>query len=292
MKQQTIEQYLERRYTKQSAKTYSFVIGNFTKANPRSASYQYKDILEHFVSLQKRYPKVSTRNGMLAAIKKYYDFLIEAGQRNDHPCKTFRIKGENVAKRSQIHFQNLFTPAELDLLLNRENRYEHLKTRNKIIISLLIYQGLTSDELVRLDLNDVDLDSLTVYVKASAKLNRRTLKLERIQGEWIEDYLKQHRPKLLKINTKRLLIGHRGEAETVEGIGGMLEPLKGLFPDRSLNAMTIRASVIANWLNVDKERLETVQEWSGHKWPSSTLRYKRADIARLREKINRWHPLK
>jgi hypothetical protein len=51
-------------------------------------------------------------------------------------------------------------------------------------------------------------------------------------------------------------------------------------------------SVIANWLNMDKHRLEHVQEWAGHKWPSSTLRYKRLDIAVQREKINRWHPLK
>ncbi len=89
-----------------------------------------------------------------------------------------------------------------------------------------------------------------------------------------------------------MLIGHRGEPETVEGIASMLEPLKGLFPDRPLNAKTIRCSVIANWLNVYKYRLKDVQEWAGHKWPSSTFRYKRMDIAEQREKIKKWHPLK
>jgi integrase/recombinase XerD len=88
------------------------------------------------------------------------------------------------------------------------------------------------------------------------------------------------------------VIGHRGDPETVEGIGGMLEPMKALFPERALNAKTIRSSVIANWFNVSKHRLEDIQLWAGHKWPSSTLRYKRTDVAEQREKINKWHPLK
>ena len=292
MKKETLEQYLYRKHTKQSAKTYFFVINNFINANPRAKDFQYKDIVNHFVSLKKRYPNVTTRNNILAALKKYYDYLVAVGHRNDHPCRSFRIRGENIAKRAQIHFQNLLTPTELELLLNRENRYPHLKNRNRIIISLLIYQGLTCDELIRIDMKDVDLDNSTIYVKTSAKLNSRVLKLQRVQVEWIEDYLKHHRSKLLKCTTSRLLIGHRGDPETVEGIGGMLEPLKILFPERPLNAKTIRMSVIANWLNAYKHRLEDVQEWAGHKWPSTTLRYKRLDIAVIREKINKWHPLK
>jgi integrase/recombinase XerD len=292
MKTETLERYLYRKYTKKTAKTYQFVIGGFLTGNPRAARYQYKDIVSHFVALKKRYPNPATRNSILAAIKKYYNYLLETGIRNDHPCRAFHIKGENIAKRTQINFQYLFTPKELDMLLDRENRYPHLKTRNKIIISLLIYQGLTSDELTRLDLENVDLEACTVYVKASAKLHSRTLQLQRMQVEWIQEYLKTSRDKLRKVTTKRLLIGHRGDPETVEGIGGMLEPLKHLFPERSLNAKVIRMSVIANWLNVYKHRLEEVQEWAGHKWPSSTLRYKRQDLAEIREKINKWHPLK
>jgi site-specific recombinase XerD len=268
------------------------MIGNFLAANPKAASYQYKDIVSHFVDLKKRYPNVATRNNILVAIKRYYDYLVETVQRNDHPCKTLYIKGGNIAKRSQVQFQDLFTVSELDMLLSRENRYQNLKTKNKIIISLLIFKGLTSDEITRLDVANINLDNSTVYIKGSVKQNRRTLKLQRMQSEWIEEYLNSYRKKLLKVETNRLLIGHRGEPETVEGIASMLEPLKGLFPDRPLNAKTIRCSVIANWLNVYKYRLEDVQEWAGHKWPSSTFRYKRMDIAEQREKIKKWHPLK
>jgi len=291
MKHEIIEHYLYRKHTKQTAKTYHFVIESFLGVNPRARYYHYKDIVNYVEEIKKRYPNVTTRIGILAAIKKYYDYLVETKQRNDHPCRTLFIRGDNVAKRTQVQFQDLFSPTELDVLLNRENRYQHLKTRNKIIISLLIFQALTCDELVRLNIQDIDLDNSTIYIKGSSKLNNRKLNLQRIQVEWIEDYLTFHRPKLLKCTTNRLLIGIRGNADTVEGIGGMLEPLKNLYPDRPLNAKTIRLSVIANWLNVHKHRLEEVQEWAGHKYPSSTLRYKRIDIEEQREKINKWHPL-
>jgi site-specific recombinase XerD len=292
MKTETIEQFLYRRYTKQSAKTYNFVINGFLLANPRAESFEYKDIVNHFVQLKPRYPNISTRNGILSAIKTYYDYLIEQGIRQNHPCKTFRIKGENISKRRQMQFQDLFLPSELEQLLKRENRFDNLKLRNKITISLLIYQGLVCDEIIRIDLENIDLDSSTIYIKGSSKLNSRTLKLEMIQKEWIEEYVKTYRKKLMRVVTNRLLIGHRGDPETVEGIGGMLNPLRALFPERVLNAKTIRSSVISNWFNVYKLRVEEVQIMAGHRWPSSTLRYKRTDIAEQRVKINMWHPLK
>lgn len=63
------------------------------------------------------------------------------------------------------------------MLMNRKNRYWFLQTLNNVLISLLIYQGLTSEEILNLELMDVDLDNGTVYIKASKNLNRRTLEL-------------------------------------------------------------------------------------------------------------------
>ena len=109
-----------------------------------------------------------------------------------------------VAKKRQVQFQELFMGAELEMLLKRENRYEHLKLRNKIIISFLIYQAMTSEDVMRIDLNDVDLDKGTVYIKSSAKLASRTLPLTQLQQEYIEDYLHKDRKRLLKVQTERL----------------------------------------------------------------------------------------
>jgi integrase/recombinase XerD len=109
----------------------------------------------------------------------------------------------------------------------------------------------------------------------------------------IQKYISLDRPKLLHEGIfTSLIISHRGTPETVEGINSMLQPLKGLYPDRSLNAVTIRQSVISNMLNEKKVKLEDVQLYAGHKYPSSTERYKRHDLEEQRALINMFHPIK
>ncbi len=54
---------------------------------------------------------------------------------------------------------------------------------------------------------------------------------------------------------------------------------------------TIRQSVIANWLNEKKLPLEQVQLMAGHRWISSTLKYRQNNIEQQRELMNKWFPL-
>ena len=175
-----------------------------------------------------------------------------------------------------------------------DDRYRHLENRNKVLISLLIYQGLTSDELIRLDTDDIDLDNGTVYVKSSSKLNRRTLKLDSTQILLFDRYINQTRGEIMKrISTKtdKLILNKLGQPISVEGIFAVIEVLNPLFPDRKLNPRSIRMSVISNWMNEKKLPLENVQELAGHKWPSTTEKYRKMDNMKQRELINRFFPL-
>jgi hypothetical protein len=55
--------------------------------------------------------------------------------------------------------------------------------------------------------------------------------------------------------------------------------------------LTVFSSVISNWLNSRKIPIEDVQQMAGHKWPSSTERYKREDMDEQRKLINQFHSL-
>jgi integrase/recombinase XerD len=87
------------------------------------------------------------------------------------------------------------------------------------------------------------------------------------------------------------MITRVGEVEIPPSIYKMIAPLRALYPDRDLCPATIRQSVIANLLNEKKMPVEDVQLFAGHKYPSSTEKYKREDITEQRQKINMWHPL-
>ncbi len=288
MKVEKLKQYLLRKHTKETAKSYLYNIENYIAFNPKAKRYGNKDVVQYIAQLNVKYCQSTTATAILSAIKKYYNYLMETGQRNDHPCKSLIIR----RGKQNIQTQNLFTSTELKVLLNRVNRFADLELRNKVIISFLIYQGLTSKELVNLSTDDIDMDEATVYIKATTKTSRRILKLDSTQIMLLYKYMTEHRKNLSTKITNKLLIGSRGEAYTVDGINRMLKPLKHFFPERTLNATTIRQSVIANWLNEKNIALENVQLMAGQKFPSSTERYKRIDAEEQRKWINKYHPLK
>ncbi len=288
MKSQTVEEFLLQDYTKQTVESYLFAINHFLKLNPKAKRYKFQNIVNYMDEVAKKQTSTKYRVTILSAIKKYYDYLILNGYRTDHPCKKLNIK---VKSNEAIQLQDLFSSEELLLVMNRENRYEYLDIRNKVLLSLLIYQGLTSDEVARLETKNVDLDNGTLYIKASANLNRRTLELVSKQMILFSKYINEIRPKQLRCNTDRLIITKLGKPIKVDTIHSVIVLLKPLFPDRSINPQTIRMSVICNWLNEKKYSLEQAQELAGHKWIGTTEKYIKVDAKNERELINRYFPI-
>jgi integrase/recombinase XerD len=284
----TIEDFLLQGYSKQTVDSYMFAINHFLKLNPKAKRYKYKNIVEYMEEISQQQPNAKYRVVILSAIKKYYDFLVMSGYRADHPCKKLNIK---VNSNQAVQVQDLFSSEELQLLLTRENRYENLDTRNNVLLNLLIYQGLTSDEIIRLNVQDVDLDAGTIYIKASTNLKNRKLELLPQQIMLFFKYINEIRPKMLRSTTDKLIITKLGKPIAVNSIHAMIEPLKPLFPDKNLNPQTIRMSVICNWLNENNLPLEKVQELAGHKWPGTTEKYFKADSLQQRELINRFFPI-
>lgn len=288
MKKQSFEQFLLEHYTPQTAKSYLFAVNHFLNLNPRAKRYKYNDVVSYVEKLSQSQSNPQYRVTILSAIKKYYDYLVLIGYRTDHPCKRLNIK---LSHNQQIQVQDLFSSNELLLLLNRENRYQFIDTRNAVILSLLIYQGLASEEITKLEVKDIDLDKGTIYIKASTNLNRRTLELVNKQMILFDKYINEVRLKLLRSQTEKLIISKLGASMAVDSIKAVVEPLKGLFPDKKLCPQTIRMSVICNWLNEKKYPLEQVQELAGHKWPGTTQKYFKVNTDEQRELINKYFPI-
>ncbi|WP_281323494.1 tyrosine-type recombinase/integrase [Flavobacterium aestivum] len=284
----SLEIYLKQYQTTQTAESYLYTINHFLKTNPKAKRYKFQDIVRYMDEVGHKQKNIQYRIRILSAIKKYYEYLVMVGLRSDHPCKRLNIKNNNNQK---IQVQDLFTSEELQLILKRENRYQYIDTRNSVLLSLLIYQGLTSEELTALKIKDVDLDAGTIYIKASTNQNSRTLELLNKQMIVLFNYINEIRPKLLRCTTDKLLLNKLGKPISVDGIHSITEQLRPLFPDRNLNPRTIRMSVICNWLNEKKLPLETVQELAGHKWPGTTEKYIKVDSLHQRELINKYFPI-
>ena len=297
----TFEHYLtQQHFSADSLQRYSSRIENYMRTDTQAKSYTYTDILHHLDQYGHSLSNDQKRRH-LNTLKRYYDYLIETGQRNDHPCKQLNIK--TSSKKTPV-FNDLFSSEELASLLHREERYEKIKTKNQVLISLLIYQALTLQEITNLKVQHIDLDKESIYVKGGRVLSSRRLEIHPKQYLLLEQYIHHDRKKLLKglrtkqkitgqtnIKTDHLLFSFLNLPLTTDAINAFIENLKPRFPDRNLCAKTIRDSVIANLLNEKKLPLEQVQLFAGHRWISSTARYQQAPMDEQKEILNRFYPL-
>jgi integrase/recombinase XerD len=291
-----LPEFLHKHYAPGTARAYQreieIYLDNFTEAS----TAVYKDITNYLGALRKRYGNASTLNRIVSSIKVYYDYLCSEGLRNDNPAKAIKLRDKRTR---DIQLQDLFTTEELEKLLNRKERYTHLDYRNKVLCSLLIYQALHPQEMEVIAVTDINLQAGNMYVKPTAKTNGRSLPLKPNQVLLFYQYITEIRQKLLgvglppagELKGAALLIGIRGEAMSGEDITKHIKrSFKELYPGRNVTAQTIRQSVIANLLKQGHD-IGVVQVFAGHKYPSSTERYKQSEVETLQAAVNKYHPL-
>jgi integrase/recombinase XerD len=285
-----LQDYLSEQYTPGTASLYLQEIERYRMHCPGASTAVYKDILVYIGALRSRYKNASTLNRILCSIKAYYDYLCASGQRPDNPATSILLKDQ---RSRDIQLQDLLTMEELEVLLNRPERYSRLVSRNKVLMSLLIYQALYPVELEALRVGDINLEAGTVRTQATAKTNGRELSLKPSQILLFYDYIRAVRPLLLKEGASdQLLIGQRGEPMTAEDITKHVKrSFTQRYPGRTVNAQMIRQSVIAHLLKQGHD-LSVVQAFAGHKYPSSTERYRQSEIETLKAAIEKYHPIR
>jgi integrase/recombinase XerD len=154
---------------------------------------------------------------------------------------------------------------------------------------MLVYQGLKTEELDKLETKDVKLKEGKVEIAGSKKSNARTLQLEAHQVLDVYEYVMQVRPQILtqtKQETNKLFVSvEGGEKLRIDFLMAQLRKQNNKLE----NADQLRASVIVKWLK--QHNLREVQYLAGHRYISSTEAYKQNEMEGLSEEVNMFHPL-
>lgn len=284
----TIEKYLQQHYLPGTAKEYQKQIELYRSNFKQADQAAYKDITGYIGILRQHY-KTSTLQKMVSCIKLYYEYLCHAGIRSDNPAKAIKLR-DKINKDVQL--QDLFTLKELENLLNRKESHKELGCRNKVLMGLLIYQGLRPKEIETLSLQDINLHTGNIFIKATGKTNSRELPLKPNQVLLIYQYIHEVRVKLLQNKvTDKLIVSHRGKAYTTTQVTGFVTRVfKNAYANRKVNPQTIRQSVIANLFKQGHD-ISVVQSFAGHKLPGATQRYKQNSVDTLKTAIQKYHPL-
>ncbi len=244
------------------------------------------DILSYYERLKATGSSKRTLAGENNAIKHYYHYLADQNRITANPCSAIKIKG---IKRKTVY--NTFTKKELDEMYQGYKPATATEKRNKVILSLLIYQGMRTEEISKLEIQHIKLRDGKIEIESSRKYNGREIKLESFQIFDLLDYINETRKELLAHSNKtttQLFISAGKSQENKNIFNELLKQLKKQNPSIE-NLKQLRISVIVHWLKI--YNLRKVQYLCGHRYVSSTERYKLNNIDDLREEVNKYHPI-
>lgn len=299
MKTSEFTDYLKtRRFSHQTIKSRITAINiylrwvNQTNMEPDQITYQ--DLLEYMEYCNKQGLAQRTVQHYLQTIKHYYDHLEAQNLITTHPVTGIEVKG---IKRNSLH--STLEPHELHQLYNQYPGESLSDKRNKVMLGLLVYQGIRTEELNKLTTHEVKLREGKIDIPGSKQHNGRLLALESHQVMDMYDYLLQVRSELLQMNPKRksqqriatdqLFIGQGGHCYSMNNfMTQLMHKVKKVNP-KVQKPQQIRASVITKWVKM--YNLRKAQYLAGHRYISSTESYLKNDVDGLKEEVQQFHPL-
>lgn len=237
---------------------------------------------------------------MLNSIRIYYDFLVDTGTIAQNIIRRIRINQVGRRALPQIlsseQMEKIYHDfTNLPEWHHRSERTRLIHQRNTVILGLMIYQGLDSGQVARLELTHLNLEEGKIYIPSGRKSNARILNLQTVQILPIKTYLDITRPQLLEMQQKhhepdRSRTSHLFSTRKFSDmLSRIIRQVKRIDPEVT-DSRQIRASVIMGWLK--QYNIRQVQYMAGHKSIRSTENYRLQDLTDLTRQLELFHPLR
>ena len=269
----------QKKYTSATIKSYCNYTGYFLAwLDKEPEQITYNDLLQFINHCRVAGRKTRNINTVLTALRHYFTMR----DHPNNPASGLYLKGETKTIPN-----NLLSEEELEQLYENYQVYNERTQRNKVIIGLYIYQGITTDELQKLESEQIKLQEGKINIPGTKQTQNkggrksRTLKLKANQIIALQQYLYTR-------NQAQLFTSLKGSTDLKPTIKSLMRDLRKINPQIK-DAKQIRKSVIVNWLKV--KDIREVQYMSGHSSISSTERYQAANLEELKEAIEKYHPL-
>ena len=274
LRPRTIESYLNELKTIQKVNQ---------RTNLELDEYTYSDVMDFVKRRQRMGVGTRTINGELNTLRKYFNYLILEGLKGDNPAVGLIVKG---AKKNTLY--NLISQEKLEEIYKNQTYDLPKDCRNKVILGLLIYQGLSIEELKRVNTFNIDIEEGVLTVPEGAKSNGRTITLLSKQLMPIMQYLGYKRQQLNPEKAERLnqlIISEGSDDKITASLATIKRNLKKQYPEFQ-SWLQLRASVISQ--KVTPSNLRQMQYYFGFKYIDSVERYLEQSVDDLREELDRF----
>lgn len=251
-----------------------------------------------------------TRRHALIALHHYFTHLLQKGVIITHPTAFIKIRGTQKRSLYRIYspeeltqlfdnYYNVYVRAYDDSHIPKNQRLQSAlsKSRNAVVLSILVHQGVTTKEIDNIQVEDTDLIKATIYIRSCKKSNERTLPLKAEQIGLLMDYLQNIRPQLAEYHhteNNKLFLSLPEYSKKQTDSSSLMHIFKTFtahvkaIDKNFLNFKQVRASVITRWLKTDG--LRKAQYLAGHKYISTTERYIPGNLDSLTEDMEQFNP--
>ena len=264
-----------------------------------------KDILDYLAYL-KKYTKQQniSRRTSCTALNHYFTALQQADIILHNPVAFIKIRGTN-----KKHLYKIYTPEELTQLADNfyavfitgfDDSYMNYPTkkhksflsrhRNYTMLTLLLFQGLPTNELPLINLQDIDLNKARLTINNGK--TTRNIPIQASQMGTLIHYINNIRPLFLDYcgETNRLffsLCSEQYDKTFSKPLRKLTRQVKSI-DNNFVNFAQTRASVITHWIQT--EGLRKAQYLAGHKTIVSTEEYLPNDLNSLISDVQKFNP--
>lgn len=280
---------LEKNYSPQTVLAYQkdieafqlFLTQEFNHSEVSKANYA--QIRTWIVRLVDRSISNRTINRKISSLNSYYKFLLKTESITTNPLA--KHKALKVSKKIQIPFSE----TEVNSVLERIDTDSFEGLRNKLIVELFYSTGIRRIELVKLQLQDVDLSQ--GHIKVLGKRNKeRIIPLLPSVIDTVKMYLSE-RLKLKSILDPNVLFLTKKGAKVYEML--IYRIITGYFERVSSKVKKsphiLRHSFATHLLNNGAD-LNAVKELLGHSSLAATQVYTHNSVAELKKVYQKSHP--
>jgi site-specific recombinase XerD len=282
------KEYLQQKqYSKTTVARYTEGIEKFLtwlqQEDIKAEQFTYNELLDFMRHCHAKGISKRSVHNILCMVRHYCNYLIIEKKRTDNPAAGVFIKG--LVRKLPT---NLLSMEELEELYKQYSVQLNVDASKKIMFGLMVYQGLTVGEIMRLQSHHLRMKDGKIFIKGTRRTNERLLDLKAVQITELQNYLTKNKFKEGALFTEQIK-KPLSERNINNRIKYMFDQLKKLNT-KVMNAKQIRSSVITFWLR--QNNLRQVQYLAGHKYVSSTERYQVNNLDDLQNELQQHHPMK